>query len=89
MEKIKCTVHIAGKEFSIATFDSEEHVQEVAAWVDRKMKELYQATKLPGGQLAVLAAMNAADDMMQSREEIRRLRAELADANARIAELQK
>ena len=89
MEKIKCTVHIAGKEFSISTFDSEEHVQEVAAWVDRRMKELYQSTKLPGGQLAVLAAMNAADDMMKSREEIRRLRAELADANARIAELQK
>ena len=89
MEKIKCTVHIAGKEFSIATVDSEAHVQEVAAWVDRKMKELYQSTKLPGGQLAVLVAMNAADDMIQSREEIRRLRAELADANARIAELQK
>lgn len=89
MEKIKTTVHIAGKDFVISTYDSEEHVQNVAAWVDRKMKELYQSTKLPGGQLAVLAAVNAADDMMKSREEIRRLKAELVDARAEIEALKK
>ena len=89
MEKIKTTVHIAGKDFVISTYDSEEHVQNVAAWVDRKMKELYQASKLPGGQLAVLAAVNAADDMMKSREEIRRLKAELAQARAEIEALTK
>lgn len=89
MEKIKTTVHIAGKDFAISTYDSEEHVQNVAAWVDRKMKELYQSTKLPGGQLAVLAAVNAADDMMKSRDEIRRLKAELAEARAEIEALKK
>lgn len=89
MEKIKTIVHIGGKEFSISSYDSEEHVQSVAGWVDRTMKELYQSTKLPGGQLAVLTAMNAADDMMKSREEIRRLRAELAEARALIEQLRK
>ena len=87
MQKIKTTVHIAGKEFAISSYDSEEHVKNVAAWVDRRMKELHQATRLPGGQLAVLTAMNAADDMMKSREEIRRLRLELEEAHKEIERL--
>ena len=54
-----------------------EYVNRVAAWVDRRMSELSAATRLPAAQLAVLTAVNAADDMMKSRDEIRRLRAEL------------
>ena len=77
MEKIRTTVRIAGKEYTIASYDSEEYVNRVAEWVDRKMSELAMATKLPAAQLAVLAAVNATDDMMKSRDEIRRLEAEL------------
>ena len=51
------------------------------------MKELAQATRLPAGQLAVLAAVNATDDMMKSREEIRRLKQELESARAEIERL--
>jgi cell division protein ZapA len=87
MQKIKTTVHIAGKDYAISSYDSIEHVQGVAAWVDRRMKELHQATKLPGGQLAVLTAMNAADDMFKSREEIRRLRSQLEEAQKEIERL--
>ena len=87
MQKIKTTVRIAGKEYVLSTYDSEEYVQEVAAWVDRKMTELAEATKLPAGQLAVLAAVNATDDMMKSREEIRRLKQQLDAARAEIARL--
>ena len=85
--KIKTTVHIAGREYAISSYDSEEYVQGVAGWVDRRMRELHQATRLPGGQLAVLTAVNAADDMMKSREEIRRLKRELEAARTEIARL--
>ena len=87
MQKIKTTVRIAGKEYAISTYDSEAYVQDVAAWVDRKMKELAEATKLPAGQLAVLTAVNATDDMMKSREEVRRLKLELEAAKAEIERL--
>ena len=87
MEKIRTTVSIAGREYAIVTHDSEEYVHGVAAWVDRRMRELSQATHLPGGQLAVLTAMNAADDMMKSREENRRLRRELDEARSEIERL--
>ena len=77
MQKIRTTVRIAGREYTIASTDSEAYVNRVAAWVDRRMNELAAATKLPASQLAVLVAVNAADDMMKSRDEITRLRAEL------------
>ena len=79
MEKIRTTVRIAGREYTIASTDSEAHVNRVATWVDRRMNELAVATRLPAGQLAVLTAVNAADEMMKSRDEIRRLQAELDD----------
>ena len=82
MQKIRTTVRIAGKEYTIASTDSEEYVGRVAAWVDRRMNELAAATRLPATQLAVLTAVNAADDMMKSRDEIRRLEAELDDLRA-------
>ena len=84
MQKIKTTVRIAGKEYAITSYDSEAYIQNVAAWVDQKMKELSQATHLPAGQLAVLAAVKATDDMMKSREEIRRMKQELESARAEI-----
>ena len=77
MQKIRTTVRIAGREYTIASTDSEEYVGRVAAWVDRRMAELGAATHLPAAQLAVLTAVNAADDMMKSRDELRRLEAEL------------
>lgn len=87
MQKIKTTVRIAGKEYAISSYDSESYVQEVAAWVDRRMRELGAASKLPAGQLAVLAAVKATDDMMKSRDEVRRLRQALESAKAEIARL--
>ena len=86
MEKIRTTVRIAGREYTIASTDSEEYVNRVAAWVDLRMSELAAATRLPAAQLAVLAAVNATDDMMKSRDEIARLRAELDDLRARLEE---
>lgn len=84
MQKIRTTVRIAGKEYTIASTDSEAYVNRVASWVDRRMNELAAATRLPATQLAVLTAVNAADDMMKSRDEIRRLEAELDELRARL-----
>ena len=87
MEKIRTTVRIAGRDYTIASYDTEEYVARVAAYVDRKMNELAEATRLPAAQLAVLAAVNATDDMMKSRDEIRRLRKELDELRERLEAL--
>ena len=86
MQKFRTTVKIAGKDYNITGYDPPEHVQRVAELVDRAMSELALATRLPPAQLALLAAVNATDDMVKSRDELRRLRAE----NERLrAELEK
>ena len=79
--KIRVTVRIAGKEYTIASTDPPEYVNRVANYVDRKLNELSLATHLPAGQLAVLAAVSATDDMMKSRDELDSLRREVLALN--------
>lgn len=86
-EKTRVTVRIAGKDYTITSYDSPEYVARVAAYVDREMTELSLATHLPAAQLAVLAAINATDDMMKSRDEIDRLRRELGDVRDEVDNL--
>lgn len=76
MKKNVTAVKIAGKEYAISGFDSEEEVRRVAALVDRSMNELALTTRLPAAQIAVLAAVNATDQLIRSEDEITRLRAE-------------
>ena len=38
-EKTRATVRIAGRDYTIASYDSPEYVSRVAAYVDRKMNE--------------------------------------------------
>lgn len=77
MEKIRTTVRIAGREYNMTSYDPEEYVQRVASYVDRKMTELGLATRLPAAQLAVLTALNVADDMLKAHDENNRLKREL------------
>ena len=48
MEKIKTTVHIAGREYAISSYDSEEYIQSVAAWVDL-VRKIQKGKALKGG----------------------------------------
>ena len=84
MQKIRTTVKIAGKEYTISSYDDEAHVQRVAAYVDRRMEELNAATHLPTAQLAVLVSINVTDDMLKAQDEVNRLRRELEETRAQL-----
>ncbi len=86
MKKNTISVKIAGKEYTISGFDSEESVRRVAVWVDRSMNELAVSTHLPPNELAVLTAVNAADRMIKSEDEITRLRSENTHLRALLAD---
>ena len=77
MEKQKTVVRVAGKEYALVSSDPPEYMQRVAAYVDRKLNEMYVATRLPSNMVAVLACLNMADDLMKSHDENTRLRKEL------------
>ena len=84
MEKIRTTVRVAGRDYTLTSYDSEAHVQRVAGYVDRKLNELSTATRLPMAQLSVLAAMNIADDMLKAHDEINRPRRELMETQKQL-----
>ena len=82
MEKTKTTVRIGGRDYTLTGTDPEEHIKRVAVYVDRKMEELLFATRLPQPMVAVLTAMNIADDLIKAQDENTRLRKELLAAKA-------
>ncbi|MCR5481818.1 MAG: cell division protein ZapA [Clostridia bacterium] len=65
----KVNVKIYGQEFTIAGDTSREHIEHVAEYVDKKMHEISAAfTKKNPVTVAILAAVNAADDYFEQLE---------------------
>lgn len=77
MEKQKVTVRVAGKEYTLVSSDTQEHLSRVAAYVDRQLSETMYATRMPLSNASVLVAMNIADELMKAHDENSRLRREL------------
>ena len=77
MDKQKTTVHVAGKAYTLVSSDTPEHMNRVAAYVDRRLEETAMAARLPSGTAAVLTALNIADELIKSHDENARLRREL------------
>lgn len=83
--KTKTTVRICGREYTITGTDSEEHIKRVAVFVDRKMEELQYASRMPQPMVAVLTAVNIANELMKAQDENTRLRRELMAAQLKRA----
>ena len=72
-------VRIYGQDYTIAGDREEETIKAIAAYVDEKMREVGKnfATNAQGS-LAVLAAINVADEYFSAREQIEELTASKA-----------
>jgi cell division protein ZapA len=70
MDEAKVTVvHIFGREYKIKGFADKNYIQKVARFVDERMKELAKSSSLPSQErLAILAALNIADELFQERK---------------------
>lgn len=78
MAKIKTTVRVAGRDLTFVGEASEEqHIRRVAIYVDRKLTELSLASRLDAQTVAVMTAMNIADDLLKAQDENTSLRKEL------------
>lgn len=69
-KKQSIKVNIYGQEYPIKSDADATYVQQIAEYVDRKMKEV--AEKVPArihSQLAVLAALHIADELFKERED--------------------
>ena len=68
-EKTKVDVLIAGKTYTIIGFESDEYIQRVGHYVDKKMADILKVnSKLSTSGVAVLTAINVADDFFKAHE---------------------
>jgi cell division protein ZapA len=96
-DKNRVEVRIAGKDYTLRGVESDEYIQKVAFYIDKKMNEIIKVnSKLSTQMAAVLTAVNIADDYFKAhtsegelereikldQEEISRLTAE----NRRLTE---
>jgi cell division protein ZapA len=78
-KKGSVTVSLAGHNFSIKSDHSEQHLEQLASYVDRKVRELQRVSKTVGTQqLALLAAMNIADELFQAEQRQREFKQRVA-----------
>jgi cell division protein ZapA len=62
------TVQIFGREYKIRGHADKNYIREMAKYVDDKMKELAGNASLPSqDRLAILVALNIADELFQER----------------------
>ena len=82
-------VEIYGQAYSIRTEGQSEHIQSLAAMVDRRMKEIARATlTVDSLKVAILAALHIAEELHQTRRRLDDYDHDLAQRSARcVAEL--
>jgi cell division protein ZapA len=67
--KRSVVVHIAGQRYVVRSDANEAYVQQLAGYVDDRVREVQQSSRrVPSQSLAILAALNIADDLFQERD---------------------
>jgi cell division protein ZapA len=62
-------IRVFGQTFTVKTEADEDHIQEVARYVNEKMEEILKKTRSVSTlNVAILTALNIADDLLQERE---------------------
>jgi cell division protein ZapA len=79
-EKNRTVVDINGQQYTIVGTENSHHVKIVAKIVDEKMRSLQvNNTYIDSNKLAVLAAVNIANDYLKLLDENERLRQEITE----------
>jgi len=92
VQKTSVTVRIAGEEHTIRASAEPEYTRRCAKLVDERIQEIRsRAGRIESHRLAILAALSIADELLQTKEDLDGLEADVAkraDALlARIAEV--
>lgn len=87
MDKNKISIKILGEEHYLITTDSPEYVEKVAKMVDDRMSTILKSNSaLSHRRIAVLVALNLADDLTKAQKHIDELEANNVKPKAEITE---
>lgn len=79
-------VEILGREYFIRSNEGEERIREIADYVNQKIKEIVEGGKIVSTlNIAILVALNIADDYFRAIESQKRMKRELALKASQIA----
>ncbi|MDD4188958.1 MAG: cell division protein ZapA [Eubacteriales bacterium] len=88
MNRNKVEIRIAGKDYKLVGVDSDEYMQRIGLYVDKKMNEiLKRSNNLSTSMAAVLTSLNIAEEYMRTRDSEEVLRKEYEEAKKREREL--
>jgi cell division protein ZapA len=79
-------VEIFGEEYSVRGSDENGYLQELASLVDRKMREVAGQVKGDTARIAILAALNLADELFQIQNRQEGERVEIREKVAALTE---
>jgi cell division protein ZapA len=79
-------VEIFGEVYHVRGGDESGHLQELADLVDRKMREVSERVKGDTARIAILAALNLADELMQTQSRQEGERVEIKEKVAALTE---
>lgn len=83
--KRKVEVSLLGRNFTIKSDKEEAYLHQVASFVNRKFDEIrHQTRTATSHDLALLVALNLADELFQSEDRARSTRAELRKRSERL-----
>ena len=88
--KNRVKISIDGKSFTLVGEETEEHMRQVAEYIDRKMVEIRQkavAVTLDSSLAYVLTSINVADDYFKEKAYTAELEGRLIGMTARVQEL--
>ena len=88
--KNRVKISIDGKSFTLVGEETEEHMRQVAAYIDQKMVEIRQkavAVTLDSSLAYVLTSINVADDFFKEKTYTAELEGRLTGMAARMQEL--
>jgi len=87
-EKNTEKVEIFGQEYKIKGVGNPQYIHRIAGYVDKKMREIAHSSGIMSqSRIAILAALNIADELYQEREEREKRQEELEGKAARLGEL--
>lgn len=87
-EKTRVDVLIAGKTYTISGYESDEYIQRVGLYVDRKMSDVLRGNNtLSTSIAAVLTAINVADDYFKARDNESNFKKEVSNSKHEIDRL--
>ena len=81
-------VVIYNQTYSLRSDHEHQYIQDLAEYVDRRMNEIARATMTVDSlRVAILAALQIADELFQSRKDLSATEEEIAERSAKYAEL--